>query len=554
MARLSPYTFPQELDNNANPLSGGLIYTYSAGTTTPKATYTSADGLTANPNPVVLDSSGRADIWLGEGAYKLILKTSTGTTIDTIDNVTGEAPSVFGADVVSLATNTNITSSYRNNCIECTASLILTLDSAASLGEGFYFSVRASSGTVTIDPYSSETVNGSTTFSLTQGQSALIISNGTNWLAIFDGVPADGSITSAKLNTSGVVLPSGSSATTLAAETVGTGVATGQYAVNAAIGYALGFPNKIRNGSFSVAQRGTSGTVSSGSSSYSLDGWVLNPTGATISWSQTSAGYAGVDNSTASYNALTLTGASSMTGLSLYQRIEGLLSASLAGRVCVFQITVQNNTGASITPTITVKTPTVQNVFSTTTTDVSAVSLQTVTSGSTAVLSYAFTANSSAYLGMQVQIDFGASLNSGSKNVVLYNADVRLAPNYTVGLVSSAPIPSFLNRVDEVLLNCRYFERSLLDGSLETSWGSGNTAYGEGRFTYKTRKISTPTITYGYTSIGAGDANWNEVGSGSATVTSSLLTSNLDYFMLSCGTTSRNPMEVSTKWQATSEL
>lgn len=89
---LSPYAGAgaQFFDNNGNPLAGGLIYTYSAGTTTPASTYTSNTGLTANPNPIVLDSAGRtpAQIWLTEGSsYKFVLQTSAGVTIKTDDNV-----------------------------------------------------------------------------------------------------------------------------------------------------------------------------------------------------------------------------------------------------------------------------------------------------------------------------------------------------------------------------------------------------------------------------------------------------------------------------------
>jgi hypothetical protein len=80
----------QFFDNNGNPLNGGLIYTYAAGTTTPIATYTSSSGLTANANPIVLDSAGRtpAQIWLTAGnSYKFVLQTSLGTLIKTDDNI-----------------------------------------------------------------------------------------------------------------------------------------------------------------------------------------------------------------------------------------------------------------------------------------------------------------------------------------------------------------------------------------------------------------------------------------------------------------------------------
>ena len=80
----------QFFDNNGNPLAGGLIYVYDAGSTTPAATYTSSDASTNNTNPIVLDSAGRtpAQIWLTAGAaYKFVLQTSAGVTIKTDDNI-----------------------------------------------------------------------------------------------------------------------------------------------------------------------------------------------------------------------------------------------------------------------------------------------------------------------------------------------------------------------------------------------------------------------------------------------------------------------------------
>lgn len=72
------------------PLTGGKLYTYTAGTTTPATTYTTSAGNVAQANPIVLDSAGRVpnEIWLTEGAtYKFVLKTSTDTTIATWDNI-----------------------------------------------------------------------------------------------------------------------------------------------------------------------------------------------------------------------------------------------------------------------------------------------------------------------------------------------------------------------------------------------------------------------------------------------------------------------------------
>lgn len=76
-------------DANGNPLAAGYVYTYAAGTLTPKATYTTQAGDIANANPVRLDSTGRANIWLGSGAYKFVVTDSTGAAAPdgTVDNI-----------------------------------------------------------------------------------------------------------------------------------------------------------------------------------------------------------------------------------------------------------------------------------------------------------------------------------------------------------------------------------------------------------------------------------------------------------------------------------
>ena len=73
MAILTPPPKMQFFDSNGDPLSGGKLYTYEAGTTTPLETYTDYEGLTPNANPVLLDSNGQASVWLGTDKYKFVL-------------------------------------------------------------------------------------------------------------------------------------------------------------------------------------------------------------------------------------------------------------------------------------------------------------------------------------------------------------------------------------------------------------------------------------------------------------------------------------------------
>lgn len=82
----------QSFTNQGVVLSGGKIYTYQAGTTTPQATWTDSTQSVSNANPIVLNSAGRNqnEMWLQSGqAYKLILKDFNGNTIGTYDNISG---------------------------------------------------------------------------------------------------------------------------------------------------------------------------------------------------------------------------------------------------------------------------------------------------------------------------------------------------------------------------------------------------------------------------------------------------------------------------------
>lgn len=83
----------QYLDANGAPLAGASLCTYAAGTSTPLATYTSSTAGTPNTNPIILDSAGRASVWVGPRLYKFVLRTgddgscTTGSIVWTQDNV-----------------------------------------------------------------------------------------------------------------------------------------------------------------------------------------------------------------------------------------------------------------------------------------------------------------------------------------------------------------------------------------------------------------------------------------------------------------------------------
>ena len=115
----------QFFTNSGVILSGGKLYTYAAGTTTPKTSYTSSSGGTAHTNPIILDSAGRVpggEIWIIATPYKFILKDSNDVLIATYDNVSGIGAPIFQID--------NFTG---------TGSQVTFTLSAASFGENYTF-------------------------------------------------------------------------------------------------------------------------------------------------------------------------------------------------------------------------------------------------------------------------------------------------------------------------------------------------------------------------------------------------------------------------------
>jgi hypothetical protein len=153
----------QFFDNNGNVLSGGKIYTYYAGTTTPLATYTTNSGSVFHTNPIVLNAAGRVpsggEIWLDLGiGYKFVLETSTNVLIATYDNIPSSAqpPAANDADSIMYeqgrivtAGNFVIGSTYR---IASVGTTNFTLIGAVSNTSGVHFTATGvGSGTGTAE-------------------------------------------------------------------------------------------------------------------------------------------------------------------------------------------------------------------------------------------------------------------------------------------------------------------------------------------------------------------------------------------------------------------
>lgn len=174
---LTPWPKARFEDNNGNPCSGCLLFTYTAGTTTKLSTYTDSTGDTANANPVVLNSRGEANVWLPYGTlYKFVLSPSTDTdpptnAIWTVDNI--PATSTINQEFVvstadkswtsdtALATVTGLTLSLTAaKTYNCNGHLTVTASGASG---GVRVALSASDGlTATSASFTAANYNGTT--------------------------------------------------------------------------------------------------------------------------------------------------------------------------------------------------------------------------------------------------------------------------------------------------------------------------------------------------------------------------------------------------------
>lgn len=91
MASLMPQGKQQYFDSNGNNLSGGKVFAFAAGTSTPLDTYSDQAGTIPNTNPVVLNARGEATIFWGSASYKVVLKDASDVEIWTQDNLRASA-------------------------------------------------------------------------------------------------------------------------------------------------------------------------------------------------------------------------------------------------------------------------------------------------------------------------------------------------------------------------------------------------------------------------------------------------------------------------------
>lgn len=122
-------------------------------------------------------------------------------------------------------------------------------------------------------------------------------------------------------------------------------------------GPLAGCRNRIINGNFRLAQRGTSIACPAGLT-YTLDRWLVGISGTGLTASQGSA-------STAPFNWLQLTGAAGNTAVSITQRIEAANVGDLVGKKVTVSFAFYNVTGNATGATLTISVPSATDNFTT---------------------------------------------------------------------------------------------------------------------------------------------------------------------------------------------
>lgn len=147
-------------NNSGQPLAGGKVQVYFAGTTTPVSLYTAADKSTSATNPIVLDGYGRAQVW-ADGKYRFVVKDSADVTLYTLDNV------LYGFDDSQLVWGG--TSAGTGNVVTVTAPSVTQYDDGQRL---CFIAASTNSGAVTVN------VNGLGAVSVVKGPSAVPLVSG----------------------------------------------------------------------------------------------------------------------------------------------------------------------------------------------------------------------------------------------------------------------------------------------------------------------------------------------------------------------------------------
>jgi len=260
---LQPYQ--HFVDGSGSPCAGCSLYSYQAGTTTPLATYTDASGTSQNTNPIILDTSGAASIWVGTNSYKFALLDTLGTTLWTADQVIAPLP---GTDSFLPLTGGTLTGSL-------TAPYYQFTSAANACSAGQYISGWNASGWICSVPPAASTAGGDLSGTYPNPTVAKVNGGAIPVSATVAGTNASGQIIAQTGTISNATSGNAATATALAAvpaQCTGGQFATGITAVGAANCATVAGASSIATPGYTtlpngiIIEWGNTGTIADGGS------------------------------------------------------------------------------------------------------------------------------------------------------------------------------------------------------------------------------------------------------------------------------------------------
>jgi hypothetical protein len=175
-------------NNDGTPAAGGKLWTYAAGTSNPKATYSDAAGTIPNPNPVPLDAHGEAVVYWS-GAYKVDIKQADGQQVTgyPVDNVASDPLGVarlftiLGAGLVGYGAGTVADALDALNLADYSALRAYAGAQKYVFVTG-YLATKAPSGVAGL--FIRDDVDTATA---DNGGTVIVSANGKRWKRVFDG-------------------------------------------------------------------------------------------------------------------------------------------------------------------------------------------------------------------------------------------------------------------------------------------------------------------------------------------------------------------------------
>lgn len=226
----------------------------------------------------VTDNSTAAGTWA-------VFTFGTGTSAADASALAGAGLEASASRLIQALTVTMVAAAYtagvgdRATVIEYTGGVAtLALTAAATLGNDWFVYVNnQGTGTLTVNPNAAETIDGAATIALLQGESCMIVCDGTNFVTIGRGRSVSLTTTAVSINAAGTGTVTLSTAQVAAQVQQYTGILTGNRIYNYGTAPGYWFVTNNTTGAFSVTLRvdgsDTGVAIAQGTSSvYKSDG------------------------------------------------------------------------------------------------------------------------------------------------------------------------------------------------------------------------------------------------------------------------------------------